>query len=85
MKDWIEIRQAQKEDVRQIAEICVEDWQKAYRGIMDSDYLDSLSVDSRYDIEIKRYQKLIVAADGDRVLGYAWLEAAADAPAESTC
>ena len=82
MKDGIVIRQAKKEDVRQIAEICVEDWQKAYRGIMDSDYLDSLSVDSRYDIEIKRYQKLIVAADGDRVLGYAWLEAAADTPAD---
>ena len=82
MENNIVIRQAEEKDVRQIAEICVEDWQKAYRGIIDSEYLDSLNADNRYDIEIKRYEKLIVAADGDRVLGYAWLEAAADEPAD---
>ena len=41
MKDGIMIRQAEKEDVRQIAEILVEDWQKAYRGIMEDAFLDS--------------------------------------------
>ena len=30
------IRQAAEEDARQIAEILVEDWQTAYRGIIDS-------------------------------------------------
>lgn len=35
MDNGIIIRNAEKEDVRQIAEILVEDWQKAYRGIMD--------------------------------------------------
>ena len=57
------IRQAREEDVRQIAEILVEDWQTAYRGIMDDDFLDSLSAAQRFEIEIKRYQKYVVAAD----------------------
>ena len=82
MKNGIIIRNAEKEDVMQIAEILVEDWQKAYRGIIDSAFLDSMSADSRYEIEIKRYEKYIVAADANRIQGYAWLEAAADEPAD---
>ena len=82
MKNGITVRNAEKEDVRQIAEILVEDWQKAYRGIMEDAFLDSMSADQRYDIEVKRYQHYIVAADGSEVLGYAWLEAAEDEPAD---
>ena len=74
MKNGIIIRKAEKEDVRQIAEICVEDWKTAYRGIIDSDFLNSLSVDKRYEIEINRYQYFTVAADADKILGYAWLQ-----------
>ena len=82
MNNGIIIRQAEKEDVRQIAEILVEDWQTAYRGIMDDDFLDSLSVDQRYEIEVKRYEKYVVAAEGNEVLGYAWLEPTEDEPAD---
>ncbi len=82
MSNRIMIRRAEKEDVRQIAEILVEDWKRAYRGIMDSGFLDAMSVDDRYEIEIKRYQEYIVAADGDEILGYAWLEDTADEPAD---
>ena len=82
MKNGIFIRRAEKEDVRQIAEILVEDWQKAYRGIMEDAFLDSMSVDRRYEIEVKRYQKYVVACDGHEVLGYAWLEAAGEEPAD---
>lgn len=57
MKREIIIRNAEKEDVRQIAEILVEDWQKAYRGIMDDAFLDSMNVSQRCEIEGKRYQK----------------------------
>ena len=53
MKNGIIIRNAKKEDVRQIAEICVEDWKKAYRGIFDSDFLNSRSVDKQYEKEIR--------------------------------
>ena len=48
MKNEIFIRKAEKEDVRQIAEILVEDWKTAYRGIIDDAFLDSMSVDNRY-------------------------------------
>ena len=82
MKNGITVRNAEKEDVRQIAEILVEDWQKAYRGIMDDAFLDSMSADQRYEIEVKRYEKYIVAADGNEILGYAWLEMTEDGPAD---
>lgn len=76
------VRKAEAEDVRQISEICVEDWQKAYRGIVDSEWLDSMSVDKQYEKEIKRYQDFVVAADGNKILGYAWLQASGDEPAD---
>ena len=76
------IRQAQEEDVMQIAEILVEDWQTAYRGIMDDGFLDSMSAAQRYEIEIRRYQKYVVAADGNEILGYAWSEGIDDETAD---
>lgn len=76
------IRQAKEEDVMQIAEILVEDWQTAYRGIMDDDFLDSLSAAQRYQIEIGRYRKYVVAADGNEILGYAWTEETKDDAAD---
>ena len=80
--DRIIVRRAEKEEARQIAEIVIEDWQKAYRGIMDSDFLDSISADRRYGIEIKRYDRYVVAADGNDILGCAWLETTAEEPAD---
>ncbi len=68
------IRQAAPEDVRQIAEILVEDWQTAYRGIIDGAYLDALSVEERYQREAQRYRIYTVAADEKEVLGFAWNE-----------
>ena len=56
------IRQATEEDAWQIADILVEDWKMAYRGIIDSDYLDSMSVEERYQRESQRYQIYRVAA-----------------------
>lgn len=82
MNDGIIIRRAEKEDVRQIAEILVEDWKKAYRGIIDDAFLDAMDVDQRCEIEGKRYRKYIVATDGSGVLGYAWLEMAGDEEAD---
>ncbi len=76
------IRQAKEEDVPQIAEIVVEDWKTAYRGIMDDEYLDSLNAEQRFETEIKRYQKYIVAADENEILGYAWTEETSDEPAD---
>ena len=82
MNQGILVRKAEKEDVRQIAEILVEDWQKAYRGIIDSDFLDSMNPEQRYSIEVKRYQKYVVAEEDGKILGYAWLEMAGDEGAD---
>ena len=76
------IRQAKEEDVMQIADILVEDWQTAYKGIMDGDFLNSLSVEQRYSIEIKRYRKYTVAVENDEILGYAWNEMTDDEAAD---
>ena len=70
----IVLRKATEADVGQIAEILVEDWKRAYRGIMDSAFLDAMSAEQRYPIELQRYQKYTVAADGQIILGYAWNE-----------
>ena len=82
MENGITVRQAEKEDVRQIAEILVEDWQKAYRGIIDDDFLDSMSAEQRYEIEVRRYEKYLVAAESGEILGYAWLESADEEEAD---
>jgi len=68
------IRQATQEDAWQIADIVVEDWKMAYRGIIDSEYLDSMSVEERYQREVQRYQIYRVAAVGKEILGFTWNE-----------
>ncbi len=76
------IRQAMEEDARQIAEILVEDWQIAYRGIIDDAYLDSMSVEERVQREAQRYRIYTVAAAGEEVLGFAWNELIDDEAAD---
>ena len=68
------IRQATEEDAWQIADILVEDWKKAYQGIIDSDYLDSMNVEERYQRELQRYRIYRVAAVEKEVLGFTWNE-----------
>ena len=70
------IRKATRADARQIAEIVVEDWKNAYRGIIDDDYLDSMSVEERYQIELQRYQIYMVAVVEKEILGFTWNEIA---------
>ena len=70
------IRQATEQDASQIAEIIVEDWKIAYRGIIDSAFLDAMDVEERTQREAKRFQIYRVAAVGDRVLGLTWNEIA---------
>ena len=62
MINGIIVRKAEIEDVRQISEICVEDWQKAYRGIVDSEWLDSMSVDKQYE------KRVVVHPDKSKAL-----------------
>ena len=76
------IRAARAEDSLQIAEILVEDWQTAYRGIIDSAYLDAMSVEERYRREAQRYGIYTVAAAGEEVLGFVWNAEADDGDAD---
>ena len=70
----LNIRKATSEDARQIAEIIVEDWKMAYKGIIDDDYLNSMNVEERYQRELQRYQIYTVAVTGNVVLGLSWNE-----------
>ena len=76
------IRNAMEEDVRQIAEILVEDWKMAYRGIIDGAFLDSMSVEERYQRELRRYRQYRVAAAGREILGFTWNEMTGDETAD---
>ena len=78
----IYVRRAEKDDVMSIAEILVEDWKIAYDGIIDRDFLDSMNVNDRYQIEIRRYDKQFVATDGTDIYGYSWLEPSDDEAAD---
>lgn len=47
------IRNVKLEDLRQVSEIAIKGWQTAYRGIIDDDYLDNLSIDNKYQKMLK--------------------------------
>lgn len=76
------IREAARDDARQIAEILVEDWKTAYRGIIDSAFLDAMSVEERYQREVQRYRQYRVAARGKEILGFTWNETGDDDAAD---
>ena len=76
------IRQAEEADVLQIAQILVEDWKIAYRGIIDGAFLDAMNVKERYERELRRYRQYTVAARGREVLGFIWAQAAEDEAAD---
>ena len=81
-REQIVIRQAAEADVRQIADILVEDWQKDYRGIIDDGYLDAMDAEERYRRELRRYRIYTVAAAGSEILGFAWNELSTEEPAD---
>lgn len=72
----IVIRQAQKDDIRGIAEVHVLSWQKTYRGLMPDEMLDSLNIEDR----AKRWERMfdepsegvtiIVAKQNEKVVGW---------------
>ena len=71
-QEQVIIRYATSDDARQIAEIIVEDWKIAYKGIIDSDFLDSMNVEERYQRELQRYQIYKVADMNGEIPGLTW-------------
>ena len=81
------VRPARPDDARRIAEIHVRTWQAAYPGIVPAEYLASLSIE-RYeamwsDSIAKSTPELLVAEDGDAILGWVAFGASRDKDARS--
>lgn len=64
-------RFAQESDIESIAKIKVEGWQTAYRGIVDDEYLDALSVEKQSALLMKYpLSSFIVAERGGNAVGF---------------
>ena len=69
------IRYYKKEDIDEIAKIITEDWQIAYKGIIDEEYLEKLDYKEKAEKKKKKYQeqKSIVYVDKE-IKGYCRLK-----------
>lgn len=67
----IKIRQAKLCDIESIAEIKVAGWQSVYTGIIDDEYLNSISVSEQIE-NIKKYslENIFVAQSDNEILGF---------------
>ncbi len=64
-------RFAQESDIESIAKIKVEGWQAAYRGIVDDEYLDALSVEKQSALLMKYpLSSFIVAETDGNIVGF---------------
>jgi GNAT superfamily N-acetyltransferase len=78
LPDGLRIRATAPDDARPIAAVEVATWQRAYRGLLDADYLASLSVGDRAVhwqgvIDDRSDDHLLVAVVASSVVGYAHL------------
>lgn len=66
------IRNVEEKDLMQVAELCVNDWKNAYKDFIDKEYLDSLTVEDKYERMKRNYKKghFIVAANNEKILGF---------------
>ncbi|RLQ91084.1 GNAT family N-acetyltransferase [Falsibacillus albus] len=68
------IIKAKPEDARGIAEVHVKSWQQAYKGIVDEDYLKSMSVERRYTLwkkSLAQDHHVYVLKENSTVVGFA--------------
>ena len=71
----MQLRLAEKKDLRQIAQLYVENWRETYYGLLSQGYLDGLSAEKKETewsayIQIPRQGIFVVEEDGE-VLGFA--------------
>ena len=66
------IRNVTKEDLMAVSQIAVNGWKTAYKGIIDDDFLNSLSVEENYQRRLKDYTEngFIVAELNNEVVGF---------------
>jgi GNAT superfamily N-acetyltransferase len=82
------VRPATARDAKAIAEIHVATWQAAYKDLMPEDYLNQMTVEKRqaYWREAIEYSEpqLLVATDGDQLVGFVGYDRSRDAKTRST-
>lgn len=68
----IKIRKARQSDIEAIAEIKVMGWKTAYRGIIDDEYLNSMSLSDQADNFKNSYslETIFVAETENEILGF---------------
>ena len=75
MNDKIQIRQAGRDDIYQVATFLDDCWKTAYRGIISDAYLDSLPNDERNKGRLQRFDEggtdFLMMFDGDKLIGAA--------------
>lgn len=82
------VRPATPRDAKAIAEIHVATWKAAYKDIMPEDHLSKITVEKRLAywkeaIEFSEPQ-LLVATDGDEIVGFVGFDRSRDAGTKST-
>jgi ribosomal protein S18 acetylase RimI-like enzyme len=82
------VRHATPRDAKAIAEIHVATWQAAYKDLMPEEYLSKITVEKRLAywreaIEFSEPQ-LLVATDGDEIVGFVGFDRSRDAGTKST-
>ena len=66
------IRNAELKDIDQVAKLNAEDWKKFYKGIIDDEYLNSITAKEKAERMKKIFDKdkFIVAVHDDEILGF---------------
>lgn len=68
------IREATAQDLENIGRLCMENWKKAYAGLLDESYLDGLTPEKCAEESRKCLQdekaRLYVAYEGEQFLGF---------------
>jgi len=81
----VRIAPAGPDDLRGVAIVHVASWQGAYQGILPADYLANLSVETREaswrQVLAEGRSELLVAKEGDAVIGFVSFGPCRDAPA----
>lgn len=72
MLEDIRIRQATTKDIKSIATIKVTGWQNAYRGIVDDEYLDKMSVEEQIEKYSGSYKlkDIFIVEMQDEIVGF---------------
>ena len=83
------LESATAEDCRAIAEVHVESWQHAYKGILPQEYLASLSVAEREAMWRRMVERepshLVLARNVDQIVGFVAFGASRDEGAPADC